>query len=82
MIWTSSPHANTIRRRGDSGRAAAGRPVCPVVFSMVGWLTQGLALVMQQEASLAPLSLLLILGAAPMAAMLAWRFAGDAELVP
>ena len=83
MIWTSGPRANTIHRRGDSGRAAADRPVCPLVFSMVGWLTLGIVLVMRAEASLAPLSFALIAGAAPVAAMLALRFVGDAdEFVP
>jgi hypothetical protein len=50
---------------------------------MVGWLTLGLVLVMREEASLAPLSFALIAGAAPVAAMLALRFVGDAdEFVP
>jgi hypothetical protein len=83
MTWTFRPHANTIQGRGGSGCTAADRPVCPLVFSAIGWLTQGLVLVMQEEASLALLSLALILGAAPVAAMLALRCAGDAdELVP
>jgi len=71
MAWISRSHAKTIHRHGDSGRAAADHPVCPLVFSMVGLLTDCLALLMQDEASLVPLSFILIAGSAPVAAMLA-----------
>jgi hypothetical protein len=83
MNWTFEPHANTIRRHGDSGLGAADRLLCPLVFSVVGWLVHGLVLAMQGEAFLTSLSLALILGAAPLAAILALRCVGDAdEIVP
>jgi hypothetical protein len=79
MTWTFEPHANTILRRSDSGRRAADPLVCPLVFSVVGWLVQCLVLARQGEAFLTLLSLALILGAAPLAAMLALRCVGDAD---
>jgi hypothetical protein len=48
---------------------------------MVGLLTDCLALLVQGEASLTPLRLVLIAGAAPVAAMVASRFAGPVDEV-
>ena len=80
MASISSPTSrSTIIRRGDSSRANANLPVSLLVFSTVGLLTDGLALAMQGAASLAPLRFVLIAGAAPMATMVALRFAGPAD---
>jgi hypothetical protein len=79
MVSIDSPHPGTIDRRGDAGRTAADPWACLLVFSVVGLLTDCLALVMQSETSLAPLSLALVAGAAPVAAMAALRFAGNAD---
>jgi hypothetical protein len=73
MVWISGPHPKPIRWHDDSGRSAADHLVCPLVFSLLGLLTDCLALSFQDEASLVPLSFVLIAGAAPVAAMLALR---------
>ena len=51
----------------------------PLAFSLVGLLTHCVALLMQGEPSLASLRLALILGAAPLAAISACRFVGNAD---
>ena len=79
MASISDPYAKTVRRRGDLGYVATGSLAGPLVFSMAGLLTDCLALQMQGEAPLAPLRLLLIVGAAPAAAMIALHFAGGAD---
>jgi membrane protein implicated in regulation of membrane protease activity len=76
MVSIDSPHPGTIDRRGDAGRTATDPPACLLVFSMAGLLTDGLALVMQGETSF---SLALVAVAAPVAAMVALRFAGNAD---
>jgi hypothetical protein len=79
MVSIDSPHPGTIDRRGDAGRTAADPLACLLVFSMAGLLTDGLALLMRGETSLAPFSLALVEVAAPVAAMVALRFAGNAD---
>jgi hypothetical protein len=80
MVSIDSPHPGTIDRRGDAGRTATDPPACCLlVFSMAGLLTDGLALLMRGETSLAPFSLALVEVAAPVAAMVALRFAGNAD---
>jgi hypothetical protein len=82
MVSISSPNSRTTTsRRGDSSRANANLAVSLLVFSLVGLLADGLALVMQGQASLAPLRFVLIAGAAPMAAMVALWFVGPADEV-
>jgi len=78
-ISSRSARATTIHRRGDSSRAGANHLVGPLVFSLMGLLTDCLALVVQGEASLAPLRFVLIAGAAPIAAMVALWLVGDAD---
>ena len=78
MASIDSPHSRIIHWRGDPGRTAANDLVCLLVFSIGGLLTDCVALVMQDKASLAPLGFVLIAGAAPVAAMVALRFVGNA----
>jgi hypothetical protein len=79
MPSISSSTSRTIHRRGEPGRVTAGHLVGPLFFSLVGLLMHCLALLMHGEASLAPLRFALIAGAAPVAAMVALRFIGDAD---
>jgi hypothetical protein len=73
MASIYSPHPRAVHRRGDPSRTAADHLVCLLVFSVGGLLTDCLALLMPDEASLAPLRFVLIAGAAPVAAMVALR---------
>jgi hypothetical protein len=79
MVSIDRLHPRTIHRRGDVGRAAAGHLVCLLAFSLGGLLTDCLALVMQGETSLAPLSFALTAGAPLLAAMAALYFAGNPD---
>jgi hypothetical protein len=81
MASISSPTSDLkpVSWRDDSGRAAADRLACPLAFSVAGLLTHGLALTIQSEPSLVPLSVYLIMGAAPIAALVALRFAAKAH---
>jgi len=85
MAAMSSPSARPAApdRRGDfSRRIIADPPIGPLVFSLVGLLTDCFALeMMQGEASLAPLGFVLIACAAPVAAMVALWLAGGADAV-
>jgi hypothetical protein len=73
------PHLKPVFRRDDSGRGAADHLAGPLAFSVVGLLTHGLALALQGEPSLAPLRIYLIMAAAPIAALVALRFAAKAR---
>jgi hypothetical protein len=81
MVSISSPstRSTAVHRRGDSTGTGADRPL--YVFSMVGLLTDCLALLVQGESSLTPLRLVLIAGAAPVAAMVASWFVGPVDEV-
>ena len=76
MASISNPHVKPAVRHSGPCRAAADPLVCPLVFSVVGLLTDGLALAMQGEVSLVPLSFALVVAAPPLAAMVALRFVG------
>jgi hypothetical protein len=73
------PELKPVFRRDDSGRGAADQLFAVLVFSVAGLLTHGLALAMQGEPSLAPLRIYLIAAAAPIAALVALRFAAKAR---
>jgi hypothetical protein len=79
MVSIDRPNPRTARRHGRAGRTAAADLVCLLVFSLGALLTDGLALMMQAETPLAPLSFALIAGAAPMAATVALRSVGHAD---
>jgi hypothetical protein len=83
MVSISSPstRSTAVHRRGDSTGTGADRPLYLLVFSMVGLLTDCLALLVQGESSLTPLRLVLIAGAAPVAAMVASWFVGPVDEV-
>jgi hypothetical protein len=51
----------------------------PIAFSLVGLLTHCVALTMQGEPSLASLRFMLIVGAAPVAALAAFLFVDNAD---
>jgi len=76
MASISNPHVKPALRHSGPCRAVPDPLVCPLVFSVVGLLTDGLALAMQGEVSLVPLSLALVAAAPPLAAMVALRFVG------
>jgi hypothetical protein len=63
----------TIPSRGDADL------IGPLAFSLVGLLTHCVALLMQNEPSLASLRFTLIVSAAPVAALAALRFIGNAD---
>jgi hypothetical protein len=75
---SSAPWHGRARRRR---RAHAGAdPVCPLVFSLTGLVTHGLALMAPSEdGSLTLLGFALIAGAPPIAAMAALHFAGNSD---
>jgi hypothetical protein len=73
MTSISSARPKSIYSHGDAGL------VGPLAFSLVGLLTDCLALMMQGEASLASLRFALIAGAAPMAALSALRLIDNAD---
>ena len=73
-ISSPIPDLKPVFRRDDS----AGHLVGPLAFSIAGLLTHGFALAMQGEPSLALLRVYLIMGAAPIAALVALRFAAKA----
>jgi len=73
MASISSVQPKTILSRGDADL------IGPLAFSLVGLLTHCLALVMQGEPSLASLRFTLIVSAAPVAALAALRFVGNAD---
>jgi hypothetical protein len=75
---SSTPwHATARRRRRD--HAGAGL-ACPLVFSLTGLATNGLALMAPSEdGSLTLLGFALIAGAPPIAAMAALHFAGNSD---
>jgi hypothetical protein len=75
---SSAPwHASARRRRRD--HAGAGL-VCPLLFSLTGLVTNGLALMAPSEDGyLTLLGFALIAGAPPIAAMAALHFAGDSD---
>jgi hypothetical protein len=77
--FSQTPDPKSIHRCDDSRRADADHPAGPLAFSVAGLLTHGLALTMQGEPSLAPLKLYLIMAAAPIAALVALRFAAKAR---
>jgi hypothetical protein len=81
MAPISSPTSDLkpIPRHDDSRRGAADRLAGPLAFSVAGLLTHSLALTMQGEPSLVPLRVYLIMGAAPIAALVALRFAAKAR---
>ncbi len=57
----------------DSGRGAADRLTCPLAFSAAGLLANCLALALQGDPSLDALRACLIMGAAPIAALVSLR---------
>ena len=73
MAFIFNVHPKTARSRADADLTGL------LVFSWVGLLTDCLALVMQSEPSLASLRFTLIVGAAPLAALAALRFIGNAD---
>jgi hypothetical protein len=81
MVSISNPSARstTVHRRGDSSRDGADHLLGPLVFSLMGLLTDCLALVIRGEAALTPLRFALIAGAAPIAAMVALWLADHAD---
>lgn len=71
--WFSpSGRAKTIHGPADSGRAAE-RLTCPLAFSAAGLFANCLALAMQGDPALDSLRACLILGAAPIAALVSLR---------
>jgi hypothetical protein len=78
-ISSPNPAPKTVFRRNDCGRATSDRLAGPLAFSVAGLLTHFLALTMQGEPSLALLRVYLIMGAAPLAALVALRFAAKAR---
>ena len=71
--WFSrSGRAKTIHRLADSG-GAAERLTCPLAFSAAGLFANCLALAMQGDPTLDSLRACLILGAAPLAALVSLR---------
>jgi hypothetical protein len=70
-------HARARRRRRDHADAGL---VCPLVFSLTGLVTHGLALMAPgEDGSLTLLGFALIAGAPPIAAMAALHFAGNSD---
>jgi hypothetical protein len=70
-------HARARRRRRDHAGAGGA---CPLLFSLTGLVTNGLALMMPSEDGyLTPLAFALIAGAPPIAAMAALHFAGNGD---
>jgi hypothetical protein len=78
-IFSPTPDQKPVPRRDDSSRGVGDRLAGPLAFSAAGLLTHGLALTIQGEPSLAPLRVYLIMGAAPIAALVALRFAAKAR---
>ncbi|WMT75213.1 hypothetical protein [Bradyrhizobium sp. Ash2021] len=72
-MFNPTSHSGTIHGPTDSSRDADDRLTCPLAFSAVGLLASCLALAIQDEASLDALRVALILGAAPVAALVALR---------
>jgi hypothetical protein len=75
MASMSNPasHSRTIHGPADSGRDADDRLTCPLAFSAAGLLAICLALAMQDQPSLDALRACLIVGAGPVAALVALR---------
>jgi hypothetical protein len=73
MTSLSGVQPRTNPPRGDADL------IGPLAFSLVGLLTHCVALAMQGEPSLASLRFALIAGAAPVAALAALRFVGNAD---
>lgn len=78
-ISNPTPDRKAIPRRDELDHGVADHLAGPLAFSVAGLLTHALALTMQGEPSLAPLRLYLIMGAAPIAALVALRFAAKAR---
>jgi hypothetical protein len=78
-IFSSTPDQKPILWRDDSRRGDADHLAGPLAFSIAGLLTHCLALTMQGEPSLALLRAYLIMAAAPIAALVALRFAAKAR---
>jgi hypothetical protein len=78
-IPSPAPDLKPAFRRDDSDRGAAVQLIGLLAFSVAGLFTHGLALTMQGEPSLAPLRIYLIMAAAPIAALVALRFAAKAH---
>ena len=73
MASISNAPRKTIPRCGDA------KLIGPLAFSLVGLLTHCVALLMQNEPSLASLRFTLIVSAAPVAALAALRFIDNAD---
>jgi hypothetical protein len=78
-IFSPAPDPKSIHRCDDSRRGDADHLAGPLAFSIAGLLTHCLALTMQGEPSLALLRAYLIMAAAPIAALVALRFAAKAR---
>ena len=72
-MFSPTSHSKTVLGPADFGRSAADRLTCPLAFSAAGLLANCLALAMQDEPSLDALRACLIMGAAPVAALVALR---------
>ena len=72
-MFSPTSHSRTVHRPTDSSHGADDRLTCPLAFSAVGLLANCLALAMQDEPSLDALRACLIMGAAPVAALVALR---------
>jgi hypothetical protein len=73
MASISNAQRKTIPWCGDANL------IGPLAFSLVGLLTHCVALLMQNEPSLASLRFTLIVSAAPVAALAALRFIDNAD---
>jgi hypothetical protein len=73
MASISGMQPKTIPSRADADLTGL------LAFSLVGLLTHCFALVTQGEPSMAPLRFALIVSAAPVAALVALRFIGNAD---
>jgi hypothetical protein len=72
-LFSPTGHSKTFHGSADSSRSAADRLTCPLAFSAAGLLANCLALAMQSDPSLVQLRAPLIIGAAPVAALVALR---------
>jgi hypothetical protein len=79
MASISSLRSRTMHRRDDAGRASEDDLFCPLVFSLVGLLASYVALLMPSETALDPLRFALIVGAPPVAALIALWLAGGPD---
>jgi hypothetical protein len=72
-MFNPTSHSRTVHGPTDSSRGADDRLTCPLAFSAAGLLANCLALAIQDEPSLDALRACLIMGAAPVAALVALR---------